>query len=97
MKRFCPKCNTHRVHKVSIVSTGAKRGTMRKGSIQRANLRGTGIGHGNHGKWGSKPAVAKWKKKAKSTKKTNIKYTCQTCKKSTVNKKGIRTSRLKLE
>jgi len=96
-KRYCPKCKTHTDQKVSTVSTGAKRGSMKKGSKQRSSLRGGGErGFGNHGKY-SKPAVSKWKRKAKSTKKTNLMYTCKKCKKSTVNKKGIRTGRLKLE
>jgi len=96
-KRYCPKCNTHTTHKVSSVSTGAKRGSLRKGSKQRAARRGSGAtGYGNHGRW-SKPAIAKWKRKTKSTKKTNLKYTCQVCKKSTVHKKGKRTGKLKIE
>ena len=97
MKRYCPKCKKHTEHKVSQVSSGAKRGSMRKGSKQRAALRGSGeTGFGNHGRW-SKPSVASWKRKTKSTKKTNFKYTCQVCKKSTINKKGMRTSKVKIE
>ncbi|MFC1686185.1 50S ribosomal protein L44e [Nanoarchaeota archaeon] len=97
IKRFCPKCKTHTAQKVSQVSTGAKRGTMKKGSINRANLRGTGVGHGNHGRWGSKPPVTRWKRKAKSTKRLSVKYTCKKCSKSTIIKRAIRTSRLKIE
>ncbi len=97
IKRFCPYCKTHTKQKVSQVSSGTKRGTMKKGSIQRANLRGAGTGYGNHGKWGSKPPIARWKRKAKSTKKASLKYTCNTCKKSTIIKKGIRTGRVKIE
>jgi len=97
IKRYCPFCKKHTEQKVSQVSTGAKRGTSRKGSKQRAAWRGGGEkGFGNRGRW-SKKAVAGWKRKAKSTKKASLKYTCQTCKKSKIIKKGIRTGRVKIE
>jgi ribosomal protein L44E len=64
------------------VSTGAKRGTLTRGSIARAKKRGRGIGIGNKGKWGSRPPISKFKRKTKTTKKTNIMYTCIVCNKS---------------
>lgn len=96
-KRHCPFCNKHTEHKISIVSSGAKRGAMRRGSIQRGRKRGRGRGFGNLGKWGSKPAVSKYKRKTKSTKKTNLLYTCQVCKKSHGQKRGTRTGRVQIE
>ena len=81
-KRFCPSCKKKTEHKIKLVSTGAKRGTLTRGSKQRAKKRGLGIGFGNKGKWGSKPAVTKFKRKSKTTKSTNIMYTCQECSKS---------------
>lgn len=93
-KRFCPYCKKKTEQKIKIVSTGAKRGTLTRGSISRAKLRGRGRGIGNKGKWGSKPAVSKFKRKSKTNKKTNIMYTCQTCKKSKYQKKGHRVSKL---
>ena len=80
--RFCPYCKKKTKQKIKLVSTGAKRGTLTRGSISRAKKRGLGIGIGNKGKWGSKPAVSKFKRKAKTTKKTNIMYTCNECEKS---------------
>lgn len=80
--RFCPYCKKKTKQKIKIVGTGIKRGTLTRGSIPRAKTRGLGIGIGNKGKWGSKPAQAKHKRKTKTTKKTNIMYTCQECKKS---------------
>ena len=97
MQRYCPICNAHTEHKVATVSSGGKRGSLKKGSIQRAMLRGRGVGYGNKGKWGSKPAVGKWKRKTKSTKKTNLKYTCSVCKKSTIQSHGRRVGKLKIE
>lgn len=81
-KRYCPHCKKKTEHKIKIVGTGAKRGTLTRGSISRAKSRGLGRGIGNKGKWGSKPAVSKFKRKSKTTKKTNIMYTCSECGKS---------------
>jgi ribosomal protein L44E len=67
------------------VGTGAKRSALKRGSKQRAKLRGLNKGIGNKGRY-SKPAVSKFKRKTKTTKKTNIMYTCQECKKSKYRK-----------
>lgn len=80
-KRFCPYCKKQTEQKIKLVSTGAQRGALKRGSKQRAKLRGRNRGIGNKGRW-SKPAVSKFKRKTKTTKKTNIMYTCQVCKKS---------------
>ena len=90
--RFCPSCKKKTQHKIKIVSTGAKRGTLKRGSLARAKLRGGNTGIGNKGKY-SKPAVSKFKRKTKTTKKTNIMYTCKECNKSKYQKKGIRLSK----
>ena len=90
--RYCPYCNKKTEHKIKIISSGAKRGSLKRGSLIRAKARGRGIGMGNKGKWGSKPPVSKFKRKTKTTKKTNIMYTCQTCKKSHY-RKGRRNKR----
>ena len=81
-KRYCPYCKKKTSQKIKIVGTGFKRGTLTRGSIARAKKRGLGRGIGNKGKWGSKPAVSKFKRKTKTNKKTNIMYTCEVCKKS---------------
>ena len=79
--RFCPYCKAKTDQKIKIVSTGAKRGTLKRGSLARAKLRGSNRGIGNKGKY-SKPPVSKFKRKSKTTKKTNIMYTCGVCGKS---------------
>ena len=80
-KRFCPYCKKKTEQKVKLVSTGFKRGALKRGSLARAKLRGLNRGIGNKGRY-SKPAVSKFKRKTKTNKKTNIMYTCQVCKKS---------------
>ena len=89
-KRFCPYCKKKTEQKIKLVGTGFTRGTLTRGSKHRARLRGLGRGIGNKGKWGSKPAITKNKRKAKTTKKTNMMYTCKECNKSKYQKKGIR-------
>jgi ribosomal protein L44E len=90
--RFCPFCKKKTEQKIKLVSSGSKRGTLARGSINRAKLRGLGRGIGNKGKWGSKPAVTKFKRKTKTNKKPNIMYTCQECGKSRY-RLGIRNKR----
>src|SRR3989344_5938933 len=91
-KKYCPYCKKVTDQKIKLVSTGAKRGTLTRGSISRARSRGLGRGIGNKGKWGSKPAVSKFKRKTKTKKKTNIMYTCTKCGKSQY-RKGRRNKR----
>jgi len=88
-KRYCPYCKKKTEQKIKLVSTGGKRGTLKRGSLARAKLRGTNRGIGNNGRY-SKPAVSKFKRKTKTTKKTNMMYTCKECGKSKYQKKGIR-------
>lgn len=93
--RFCPNCNAKTEQKIKNIGTGFKRGSMTRGGGKlRAKLRGIGIGIGNLGKWGSKPAITKNKRKSKTTKKTNIMYTCKVCEKSKYQKKGQRAGKV---
>ena|SRR3989344_6092145 len=97
IKRYCKKCKKHSSHIVSIVK-GKDRGPLKRGSIARAHKRGRGIGYGNLGRWGSKPAISKFKMTgAKTSKKTNLKYTCETCKKSSLQSYGIRMKKVVFE
>jgi len=93
VNRFCPYCNKKTKQKVKSVGTGGKRGTLTRGSKSRAKSRGQNRGIGNKGKY-SKPAVTKFKRKTKTTKKTNILYLCEVCGKSKYQKKGKRTGKL---
>lgn len=91
-KRYCPYCKKHTDHKVSQVKTGGKRGTLKHGSINRA-IKRLGLGSGNLGRWGSKPAKTK-RGGAKGSKKTNTKYTCSVCKKTTQQLQGKRAKKI---
>ena len=95
--RYCPFCKKKTSHKVKLVATGTKRGTLKWGSIERAKLRGSRPGMGNKGRWGSKPAINKWKRKTKNTKRIVFVYTCSECKKAHQSKKGKRVSKVLFE
>lgn len=97
VRRYCPYCKKYTEQKISLYSSMKQRGTLKRGSIERAKKRGRGVGKGNKGRWGSKPAVGKWKRKTKSTKKTSIAYTCTVCKKTKLQKKGKRAGRIMFE
>ncbi len=92
-KRYCPYCNKVTEQKIKQVSSGTKGGSMKRGSLQRAKLRGLNRGYGNQGRR-SRPSVSKYKRKTKTTKKIQLIYTCSECKKSKNAKKGIRASKL---
>jgi ribosomal protein L44E len=96
-RKFCKYCKKYTEQKVTMVK-GKERGSLKKFSIQRARKRGRGVGAGNKGKWGSKPALSKFKMTgAKTSKKTNLKFTCPECKKSSIQKKGFRAKKALFE
>ena len=92
-KRLCKTCKTHTEHKVAQ----NKRKTaspLTHGSKYRARKRGLARGFGNLGRY-SKPAITKFKRTgAKNTKRTDLRYTCQVCKKTSVQASGIRSKRV---
>ena len=93
-KRFCKKCKTHTEHKINQAKrrTPGSAHPMAKAAKPRT---GFGKGHGNLGKYGSKPAISKFKMTgAKTTKKLDLRYECKSCKKSSVQSKGIRCKKV---
>ena len=98
MKRHCKTCKKHTDHKVAEAK---KRGrstahTLTKFGARRLLDRGERRGAGNHGKF-SKPPVKSWKSTGKKvSKKTDLRYTCSVCKKTTVQTSGQRTKKLEL-
>ena len=91
--RYCPYCKKKTEQKIKPMKTGVKASTLKRGSLQRAKMRGLNRGVGNQGRR-SRPAGSKFKRKTKTTKKTVLVYTCKECKKSKQARKGIRTGKL---
>jgi len=93
LKRLCKTCKKHTLHKVAQ-NKKKQASPLSRGSKVRAKLRGVAKGHGNLGRY-SKPAVTKFKRTgAKTTKKTDLRYTCNVCKKASCQKSGIRAKRV---
>jgi len=83
-RKFCPKCNTHTLQKVSIYKAGKRRGSA--AGERRHAQRKKGYG-------GQKfPKLAK---PAKTTKKVTQILTCSVCKKKMM-KSGIRIRKFEL-
>lgn len=94
MKRLCPYCRKHTLHKV-MQSKKRTRGTARplsRGSKFRIHKRGEDVGTGNHGRY-SKPPKPKMTGK-KQTKKTDLRYECSECKKQHMQSSGIRAKKV---
>ena len=94
IRRYCKFCKKHTEQTVSQMRR-KDRGPLKKGSIQRAKKRGLGIGHGNLGRWGSKPTNPKMTGK-KASKKSSLKYTCKECKKTMPQLKTFRAKKVEL-
>ncbi|MBI2672143.1 50S ribosomal protein L44e [Candidatus Woesearchaeota archaeon] len=93
INRYCKYCRHHTEHTVSQAKK-KERGSLKRGSLERAKKRGLGRGYGNLGKYGSKPAISKWKRAgAKTSKKVDLRYKCKNCGKSSVQRKGFRTKK----
>ncbi|MBI2666660.1 50S ribosomal protein L44e [Candidatus Woesearchaeota archaeon] len=93
LKRYCKFCKKHTEQKVAQNKKHNK-SSLTRGSKYRARLRGRGRGVGNWGKY-SKPAITKWKRTgAKTSKKTDLRYTCAVCKKTTSQAQGIRAKKV---
>ncbi len=94
-KRLCPKCKKHTEHKVA---PNKKRNpsALTYGSKYRARRRGSARGAGNLGRY-SKPAITKFKMTGKkTTKKTDLRYTCSVCRKVHLQGGGIRAKKLEM-
>lgn len=96
-KRYCAHCKKHTEHKI----TQAKKrtpGSKHPLAMAAKKRTGFGKGHGNKGKYGSKPAISKFKMTGKkTTKKVDLRYKCGECKKSSVQKSGFRAKRVEFK
>lgn len=98
IKRLCPYCRKHTEHKVSQQKFKGlnKAHSMSRGSKVRVRLRGGRRGLGNQGRF-SRPPIAQWKMTgAKASKKTDLRYACSICKKTHVQRAGLRTKKVEL-
>lgn len=96
-RTFCPKCKAQTDHTVALAKT-RERGTLKKGSIARLTKRGSAkAGFGNHGKFSRKATAGRKRTGAKTSKKSDFRLTCLTCKKTQVKSSGTRAKKLTIE
>ena len=96
VKRYCPYCKKHTLHTITQNKKKAA-SSLTYGSKYRARKRGRARGHGNLGRY-SKPAVTKFKMTGKkSTKKTDLRYECSSCKKMHMQGKGFRARKVEFK
>ena len=79
---YCPRCNTHRPHAVSLYKEGKRRALAKGERHHKRERRGYG---------GQKYPILR--RKAKTTKKQTLKIRCKVCG-YTRHKKGIRLRKL---
>ncbi len=74
----------------------SKANPLSRFGLRRLLDRGLKRGAGNQGKF-SKPPIKNWKSTGKkTTKKTDLRYTCPECKKTSVQSKGVRVKKIEL-
>ena len=100
IKRYCPNCKTHSTQKVKNEKNRGKNKThpLTQFSKIRQELRGIGVGMGNKGRM-SRGSLNSWKRfNKKHSKKTDLRYTCQDCKKTNVSgSSGYRCKKITVE
>jgi large subunit ribosomal protein L44e len=95
INKYCPHCKKYTPHRV-YQSKKKQPSALTYGSKYRAKKRGRARGQGGHGRY-SKPAITSWSMTGKKqTKKTDLRYECTVCKKSTVQRYGKRAKKVEL-
>jgi large subunit ribosomal protein L44e len=96
VKRYCPFCRKHTEMKVSLAKKKGRNAAhpMSRGSVSRVQRRGLRRGYGNLGRF-SKPPKPKMTGK-KLSKKTDFRYTCKACNKTTSQREGFRAKKVEL-
>ncbi len=99
IRKFCPNCGTYHDHKVKSAkkATPGSAHPLSAGSKVRQRARGVNRGSGNKGRYSRKPVSARKRTGRKTTKKTDLRYTCTECKKTQTQRKGIRTKKLEIK
>ena len=96
--RYCRKHTEHTLYQAKKRTPGSAHPlSLGSKSRQLARHRGVGIGKGNRGRY-SRKAISKFKMTgAKTTKKSDLRYTCKVCKKTHTQSKGFRTKKLEFK
>jgi len=98
VNRYCPYCKKHTIQVIATAKQKSRSSAhpLSRGSSVRTAARGQGVGFGNFGRYGSKPAIKSWKRKTKITRRITVTYTCKVCKKTKMIAKAIRSGRIEI-
>lgn len=92
IKRFCPSCRKHTLQLVAQNKSGRKRGAMTQGE-RRHRRRGGISGYGGFPQ--PKPEKSS-RHRIKTSKKIDIRFECQICKKKNTLKKTFRARKFEI-
>lgn len=98
LKRLCPYCRKHTEHKVEVAKakTRSSARPLSRYSRSRTNARGLTKGTGNLGKYSMPPIKKRKMMNKKLSKKVDLRYQCQECKKMSQKSQGFRTKKFEL-
>ena len=95
----CRHCKTHVEHKVSEAKRKGPGSAhpMSRGAKSRIRKRGSWRGQGNFGRFSRPPVNSRKMCGKKTSKKVDLRYTCNTCKKTSSQRKGYRARRVEFK
>lgn len=98
MKRLCPYCRKHTEHKVELAKAKTRSSSkpLSRYSRVRTNARGLTKGMGNKGKYSMPPIKKRKMMNKKLSKKIDLRYQCQVCKKMSQRSEGFRAKKFEL-
>lgn len=98
IRRLCPKCRKHTEHKVEQAKVKGRSSThpLSRYSKTRTAIRGLTSGMGNKGKYSMPPIKKRKMMNKKLSKKIDLRYECQVCKKMSQKSKGFRAKKFEL-
>lgn len=96
---YCRFCRKHTTQKISIAKrkTPGSVHTQSHGQKGRVRKRGRWRGVGNKGRFSRKPVGSRKMSGKKTSKKTDLRFTCKDCKKTSVQGKGKRTKKVEFK
>lgn len=98
VKRLCRNCKKHTPHIVSIAKakTRSSARPLSRYSRSRTDARGLTKGTGNKGKYSMPPIKKRKMMNKKMSKKIDLRYQCQECKKMSQKSEGFRAKKFEL-
>jgi large subunit ribosomal protein L44e len=98
VNRYCKHCKKHTEHKIEVAKakTRSSARPLSRYSKSRTSARGLTTGHGNLGKYSMPPIKKRKMMNKKMSKKIDLRYQCQACKKMSQRSEGFRAKKFEL-